>query len=62
MNYRDGQGEYEYKDGSKEIGQWLKGKGKQGEFECYDKRGTLTHKKIYKDDKEIECEEVKKEI
>ena len=56
-----GNGEFEYEDGSKEIGQWVKDK-KQGEFECYDKRGTLTHRKIYEDGKEIKCEEVKQKI
>ena len=62
MSYRHGKGEYEYKDGGKEIGQCVKGKGRQGEFECYDQSGTLTHRKIYKDGKVIECEEVKHQI
>ena len=46
MNDRHGKGELEYEDGSKEIGQWDNHK-KQGEFECYDQSGTLTHRKIY---------------
>ena len=58
--YSKGEWEY-YKDGSKEIGQRYDGY-KQGKFECYDKSGTLTHTKIYKDDKEIKWEEVKQQI
>ena len=54
-----GKGEWEHEDGSKERGQWVKGKGRQGEFECYDQSGTLTHRKIYENGKEIKCEEVK---
>ena len=61
MGDMHGKGEWEYKDGSKEIGQWINNK-RQGEFECYDQSGTLTHRKIYEDDKEIECEEVKQKI
>ena len=55
-----GKGVYEYEDGSKLIGQWVEQK-RQGEFELYDKNGILTHRKIYQDDKEIECEEVKQQ-
>ena len=58
---KHGKGELEYNDGGKEIGQWVKSR-KQGEFKCYDKSGTLTHTKIYKDGKEIACEEVKQQI
>ena len=60
MGAYHGKGEFEYEDGRKEIGQW--DKGRQGEFECYNKSGALTHIKIYKDDQEIECEEVKQQI
>ena len=56
-----GKGEFENEHGTKEIGQWVKD-WKQGEFECYDQTGTLTHRKIYKNDQEIECEEVKQKI
>ena len=59
MGFLYGKGEYEYyEDGSKEIGQWVES-GKQGEFECHDKSGKFTHRKIYKDGKVIKCEEVK---
>ena len=61
MHRCHGKGVEYYEDGRKEIGQWVEG-SKQGEFECHDKSGTLTHTKIYKDDKEIECEEVKQQI
>ena len=62
LDYYHGKGEEEYcKDGRKEIGHWVKQK-KQGKFEWYDKSGTLTHRKIYEDNKEIECEEVKQKI
>ena len=61
MNFKHGKGEWEYEDGSKEIGQWVT-VWKQGDFECYDKSGTLTHRKIYKDNKVIKCEEVKQKI
>ena len=62
MHYKNGRGEEEYyKDGSKEIGQW-DSNYKQGEFECYDQSGALTHRKIYKDNEEIKCEEVKQQI
>ena len=60
-NYH-GKGEYKHHDdGSKEIGRWFENK-KQGEFKCYDKNGTLTHRKIYKDDKEIEGEEIEQQV
>ena len=62
MGKYHGKGEWEcYIDGRKEIGQWVYGK-KQGEFQCYDQSGTLTHAKIYDDDQEIKCEEVKQKI
>ena len=54
-------GEFENEDGTKEIGKWIGG-NKDGEFECYDKTERLTHRKVYKDDKEIECAEVKQQI
>ena len=53
MQKYHGKGEWEYKDGSKEIGHWVENK-KQGEFKCYDKSGTLTHTNIYEGGKEIE--------
>ena len=62
MGCKHGKGELEYEDGRKEIGKWVGFKGKQGEFECYDKSGTLTHIKVYEIDEEIECEEIKQEI
>ena len=46
MNQRHGKGELENEDGTKEIGQWVNHK-KQGEFECYDQSGKLTHTKFY---------------
>ena len=59
MGRNHGKGELElYEDGSKEIGEWICDY-KQGKFECYDRNGTLTHTKIYKNDQEIECELVK---
>ena len=61
MGIRRGKGEDENEDGTKEIGQWVDN-WKQGEFECYDQTGTLTHTKIYKEGEEIECEEVKQKI
>ena len=61
MNRYHGKGEEEYEDGAKEIGHWAKGQ-KQGYFECKNKSGALTHRKLYKDDREIKCEEVKQQI
>ena len=61
MDWCHGKGEEEHEDGTKEVGQWFHNK-KQGEFECYDQTGTLTHIKIYVDDEEIKCEEVKQLI
>ena len=61
MDRYNGKGEWEYLDGTKEIGHWVEDE-KQGEFECFDQSGTLTHRKIYKDGKVIECEEVKHQI
>ena len=58
MNNRHGKGEEEHEDGSKEIGHWVKNE-KQGQFQCYDQSGTLTHSKIYKNNEEIKCEQVK---
>ena len=61
MGDRHGKGEYEnYEDGTKETGQW--DNGRLGEFECYDKSGTLTHRKIYDYGELIKCEEVKQQI
>ena len=50
---RHGKGELENEDGTKEIGHWVQDK-KQGQFECYDQRGKLTHTKIYENHKESE--------
>ena len=62
MGIIHGKGTYEYyEDGRKEAGQWVKNK-RQGEFECYDKNGTLTHKMTYKDDEVIKYEEVQQKI
>ena len=62
MGDRHGKGEEEYyEDGRKEVGHWVYGQ-KQGEFECYDQSRTLTHTKIYENNIEIECEEVKQQI
>ena len=62
MDEMHGKGEEQYyEDGTKEIGHWVEDM-KQGEFECYDNSGALTHTKIYEDDQEIECEEVKQKI
>ena len=61
MNHIHGKGEFVFEDGSKEIGQWDEDY-REGEFQCYDKSGTLTHTKIYKANKEIKCEEVKQKI
>ena len=61
MDNKHGKGKWKYEDGRKETGQWVNGR-KQGEFECYDQNGTLTHTKIYEDDKEIKCEQVSQEI
>ena len=61
MDKYNGKGEWEYLDGTKEIGQWVEDE-KQGEFECYDYKRRLTHIKVYKDGKEIKSEEVKEKI
>ena len=62
MENRHGKGEWEYyEDGRKEIGKWVENE-KQEEFECYDQSGALTHRKIYRNDIEIKCEEVKHHI
>ena len=58
MDEYNGKGELEYEDGTREIGQWVKNE-KQGEFECYDQSGTLTHRKFYETSRVIKCEEVK---
>ena len=62
MGYIHGKGERKYhEDGRKEVGQWVKSLN-QGEFECYDRSGALTHRKIYEDGREIKCEQVKQMI
>ena len=59
MSQYHGKREWEYyEDGRKEIGHCVYD-NRQGEFEFYDQSGTLTHRKIYKDGKVIECEELK---
>ena len=62
MDRYHGKGEWEIYGGkTKEIGRWDEHQ-KQGEFQCYNQSGALTHIKIYKEDKEIKCEEVKHQI
>ena len=55
MGYRHGKGELEYysEDGRIEKGSWVKGEGRQGEFEVTYKDGT---KKMvmYKNNKRVE--------
>ena len=61
MHNKQGKGELEYIDGTKETGQWV-GDMKQGGFEWYDNNGRLTHRKVYQDHKEIRSEQVTEEI
>ena len=52
---REGMGEVEFEDGSKEVGNWTYGY-RQGSFEYFDENGVKTSEKIYNEYDDYERE------